>query len=114
MARKKHRFQSPPPADPIAAARDSSLVFRLNFGFFLRQLTIFLVMDLLLAAMATAGVFYYAENRCAGVAALVEERGVPTVEAIPWMEKGDYTITPLNRPPEGQPSSSFWRKMPYS
>lgn len=35
MARKKHRFQSPPPADPIAAARDSSLVFRLNFGFFL-------------------------------------------------------------------------------
>ena len=64
-------------------------------------------MDLLLAAMATAGVFYYAENRCAGVAALVEERGVPTVEAIPWMEKGDYTITPLNRPPEGQPSSSF-------
>lgn len=60
-------------------------------------------MDLLLAAMATAGVFYYAENRCAGVAALVEERGVPTVEAIPWMEKGDYTITPLDRPPEGQP-----------
>ena len=107
MARKKHRFQSPPPADPIAAARDSSLVFRLNFGFFLRQLTIFLVMDLLLVAMATAGVFYYAENRCAGVAALVEERGVPTVEAIPWMEKGDYTITPLNRPPEGQPSSGF-------
>ena len=37
MARKKHRFQSPPPADPIAAARDSSLVFRLNFGFFLHQ-----------------------------------------------------------------------------
>ena len=76
MAKKKiHRFQSPPPEDPIAAARDSSLAFRLNIGFCLRQLGIFLVMDLLLLALATAGMFIYAENRCADVAALVIERG---------------------------------------
>ena len=33
MARKHHKFQTPPPEDPIAAARDSSLAFRLNSGF---------------------------------------------------------------------------------
>ena len=37
---KKKRFQSPPPADPITAVRESSLAFRLNTGFFLRQLGI--------------------------------------------------------------------------
>ena len=42
----RHRFQSPPPEDPIAAVRSSSLAFRLNFGFFFRQLGVFLVMDL--------------------------------------------------------------------
>jgi len=101
MARKRHRFQTPPPADPIAAARDSSLALRLNIGFFLRQLSIFLVMDLLLAAMVVAGIFLYAESRCADVAQLVSQRGVPTQEAIPWMEASDYTITPLDRPPAG-------------
>ena len=49
----RHRFRTPPPADPIAAARDSSLALRLNIGFFLRQLGVFLVMDLLLLALAT-------------------------------------------------------------
>ena len=48
----RHRFRTPPPADPIAAARDSSLALRLNIGFFLRQLGIFLVMDLILLTLA--------------------------------------------------------------
>ena len=99
MGRKHHKFQSPPPADPISAARDSSLAFRLNIGFFLRQLGIFLVMDLLLLLMITLGMVLYAENRCASVAALVEERGVPTQEALAWMEASDYTITPLDEEP---------------
>ena len=79
MPQRKHRFQAPPSQDPLSGAK-SSLVFRLNFGFFFRQLVIFLVMDLLLLFMATAGLFLYAENRCATVAALVEERGVPSAE----------------------------------
>ena len=99
MGRKHHKFQSPPPADPISAARDSSLAFRLNIGFFLRQLGIFMVMDLLLLLMITLGMVLYAENRCASVAALVEERGVPTQEALAWMEASDYTITPLDEEP---------------
>ena len=98
---RKGRFQSPPPADPITAVRDSSLALRLNIGFFLRQLGIFLVMDLVLVVLATAGLVLYAENRCADVAALVEERGVPTQEALAWMEASDYTIRPLDREPEG-------------
>ena len=103
MGKKKiHRFQSPPPEDPIAAARDSSLTLRLNISFFLRQLGIFLVMDLLLLALATAGIFIYAENRCADVAALVSQRGVPTQETLAWMEASDYTITPLDREPCGE------------
>ena len=99
--KKKKRFQSPPPADPITAVRDSSLAFRLNIGFFLRQLGIFLVMDLLLLVLAVAGLVFYAENRCADVAALVMERGVPSQDALVWMEASDYTILPLNREPEG-------------
>ena len=55
MPRSRHRFQTPPPADPIAAARDSSLALRLNIGFFLRQLGIFLLMDLLLLVLAVFG-----------------------------------------------------------
>ena len=94
MPQRKHRFQAPPSQDPLSGAK-SSLVFRLNFGFFFRQLVIFLVMDLLLLFMATAGLFLYAENRCATVAALVEERGVPSTDTIPWMEASDYTIAPL-------------------
>ncbi len=99
MGRQHHKFQSPPPADPISAARDSSLALRLNIGFFLRQLGVFLVMDLLLLTMITLGMVLYAENRCASVAALVEERGVPTQEALAWMEASDYTITPLDEVP---------------
>ena len=101
MPRSRHRFQTPPPSDPIAAARDSSLAFRLNSGFFLRQLGIFLVMDLLLLTLSALGLVYYAENRCADVALLVSQRGVPSEDALSWMEASDYTITPLDRDPVG-------------
>ena len=95
MSKQKHRFQSRPPADPITAVRDSSLAFRLNFGFFFRQLGVFVLMDLLLFLLALGGMFLYAENRCAQAARLVEERGVPSADAQAWMEVSDYTITPL-------------------
>ncbi len=98
---KKHRFQNPPPEDLIAAARDSSLTFRLNIGFFLRQLAIFAAMDVLLFLLALTGLFFYAENRCADLAALVSERGVPSAETAAWIEASDYAITPLDRAPEG-------------
>ncbi len=51
MGKHRHRFRTPPPEDPIAAARDSSLAFRLNFSFFLRQLVIFVLLDLFLLAL---------------------------------------------------------------
>ena len=108
MPRKRHRFQTPPPADPIAAARDSSLALRLNMGFFLRQLGIFLVMDLLLLGLSAAGLFLYAETRCADVVALVNQRGVPTEDALAWMEASDYTIAPLQRAPAGLSAASSW------
>ena len=108
MARKRHRFQTPPPADPIAAARDSSLALRLNIGFFLRQLGIFLVMDLLLLGMAVFGMFLYAENRCADVVNLVNARGVPSQDALAWMEASDYTITGLDHEPKGYPAEYFF------
>ena len=43
--------------------------------------------------MALCGLILYGENRCADVAALVEERGVPSAEATEWMTAGDYTVT---------------------
>ena len=107
---KRRRFQAPPARDPLHGAR-SSLVFRLNFGFFFRQLGIFLVMDLLLVIMATTGLFLWAENRCADVVALVDVRGVPTADAIPWMEASDYSITPLDREPQGVPVPFDWLRI---
>lgn len=98
---KKNRFQTPPPSDPLAAGRNSSLVFRLNSDFFLRQLGIFLAMDLLLVVLAGVGLALYAENRCADAAALVAQQGLPSAQALPWMEAGSYTITPLDRPAAG-------------
>ena len=81
--------------------RSSSLVLKLNTRLFFRLLGIFLCMDILLAVLTLGGVFYWAESRCAEVAGLVRERGVPTQEALLWMEAGDYTLTPLDRQPRG-------------
>ena len=96
---KKNRFQTPP--DTLAAASASSLVLRLNLGFFLRQLGTFLLIDLLLCLFTLSGVVFYAENRCGDAAALVAQRGVPTQEALEWMETGDYTIRALEREARG-------------
>ena len=98
---RKNRFQTPPPEDLIEAAQNSSLAFRLNSSFFFRQLAIFAALDLILLLLAFLGPVLYAESRCAGVAGLVAARGVPSAEAMVWMEASDYTITPLAREPEG-------------
>ena len=107
---RRQRFRRPPEPDPLRA----SLALRLNFGFFLRQLAIFLVIDLALLAVLACGVFFWAERRCAQVAELVAERGVPSEEAQRWMEAGDYTITPLSRPPEGITMDFGWLPLPES
>lgn len=83
--------------------KSNSIARKLNTRLFLRLLSVFLCMDVLLVALALGGMFLWAESRCAQVAALVAERGVPTQETIPWMEASDYTITPLDRAPEGFP-----------
>ena len=71
-----------------------------------------MVLDLLLVGMALCGLILYGENRCADVAALVEERGVPTQDALAWMEASDYTITLLDGEPTGYPVPVFsWLPM---
>ena len=79
----------------------SSIVLRLNTKLFFRLLGIYLVMDLLLAALCLGGMLFWAEHQCADIAALVEERGVPSAEAAVWISAGDYTVTALDRPPQG-------------
>ena len=68
-------------------------------------------MIVLLLGLAVLGLFTYAENRCADEALLVIQRGVPSEDALSWMEASDYTITPLDRAPEGSPerAASRWR-----
>ena len=97
------------PARPV---KSSSIVRRLNTRLFLRMLGVFVILDLLLALLAALGLFLYAEGRCASVAALVEERGVPTQEALVWMEASDYTIVPLDRSPEGLAVPFPWLPVP--
>ena len=43
--------------------------------------------------------------------ALVDVRGVPTADAIPWMEASDYSITPLDREPQGVPVPFDWLRI---
>ena len=38
----------------------------------------------------------------------IEERGVPSAEALPWIEASDYTISLLDREPEGISLSLPW------
>jgi len=80
--------------------RPQSLEIKLNSRLFFRLLFMFFCLDVLLFALAVAGVFLWGESRAAGVAELVDQRGVPSQEAMQWMEAMDYTITPLDEMPE--------------
>lgn len=80
----------------------SSLIFRLNGKLFLRMLGVFFWLDLVLLAVVGGGFLWWAEGICGQVAALVEERGVPSREATLWMDAGDYRVEALDRAPAGQ------------
>ncbi len=92
--------------------RGESIALKLNIRLFLRLLGIFLCMDLLLAALSVGGLLLWVENRCAQVAALVDERGVPTEDTLLWMEASDYAILPLDREPEGFPLGEVFGWLP--
>ena len=79
----------------------SSIVLRLNTRLFFRLLGIYVGMDLLLIALSLGGLFFWGAHQCTDLSALVEERGVPSAEVSAWMAAGDYTITALDRAPEG-------------
>ncbi len=98
---------------PNKQGKTASLVLRLNSRLFLRLLGIFLCMDVLLTVLITGGLFLWGESRAAGVAALVSERGVPSEETLLWMEASDYTITPLDRDPEGFPLTEVFSWLPH-
>ena len=66
----------------------SSIVARLNFRLFLRLLGIYFSTDLLLTLLFAGGVVVWSERQCGDIAALVEERGVPSAEATLWMAAG--------------------------
>lgn len=80
--------------------RPQSLEIKLNSRLFFRLLFIFFCLDIVLSILALTGSFLWGETRAAGVAELVEERGVPSQEAIQWMQAVDYSITPLEQMPE--------------
>ena len=85
----------------------SSIVRRLNTRLFFRLLGIYIGLDLLLAALCAGGILLWAEGQCAEIAALVDERGVPSAETTLWMQAGDYTVTALDREPQGWQPWSF-------
>lgn len=89
----------------------SSILLRLNTQMFFRLLGIYLGMDLLLMALFSGGLFIWSETRCAEIAGLVAERGVPTQETTQWMEAGDYAIDALDREPQGWTPFS-WLALP--
>lgn len=104
MAKKTPKTPKPPKAakDP-ASGTGTSLVARLNSRLMFRLLGIYVGMDLLLVLLFTVGVLFSSYHRVEGIATLVEERGIPSPQATLWMEAGDYTVTALDRPPQGTP-----------
>lgn len=104
MAKKPTKSPKPPkaPKAPAAGTR-SSLVARLNSRLMFRLLGIYIGMDLLLALLFTAGVLFSSYHRVEGIAALVEERGIPSQQATLWMEAADYSVAALDRAPQGTP-----------
>lgn len=101
--KKKGRFQS-------------SIVARLNIKLFFRLLGIYLMLDLLLVVLFCGGLVAWSEGQAARLAALAEERGVPSTEATEWMTAGSYTVTAEAEPPEGirlptgSPARRSWRE----
>jgi HAMP domain-containing protein len=67
----------------------------------LRLLGIYFSTDLLLTLLFAGGVVVWSERQCGDIAALVEERGVPSAEATLWMAAGDYTVTAGEGEPAG-------------
>lgn len=104
MPKKTSKPPKPPKAakEPAAGTK-TSLVARLNSRLMFRLVGIYIGMDLLLALLFVAGVMFSSYHRVEGVAALVEERGVPTNQATLWMEAGDYAVAALDRAPQGTP-----------
>ena len=79
----------------------SSIVLRLNLRLWLRLLGIYLTTDLLLLLLALGGLLLWCDRQCGDLAGLVEERGAPSAEATEWMAAGNYTVSALDTPPEG-------------
>lgn len=104
MAKKPPKAPKPPKAvkDPAAGTK-SSLVARLNSRLMVRLIGIYVGMDLLLVLLFGLCVLFSSYWRVEGIAALVEERGIPSAEATLWMEAGDYSVAALDRPPQGTP-----------
>ena len=84
MARKSRRSEG---------RFQSSIVARLNIKLFFRLLGIYLMLDLLLVVLFCGGLVAWSEGQAAQLAALTEERGVPSAEATEWMAAGSYTVT---------------------
>lgn len=79
----------------------SSIVARLNMKLFFRLLGIYFMLDLLLVLLFCGGLVAWSEGQAARLAALAEERGVPSAEATEWMAAGSYTVSAGSGSPEG-------------
>lgn len=88
-----------PDRQPAQGVKPKSLTLHLATSFMTRQMTIFIIMDVMLLLLAAASIFVWAEVRCNDVAKLVEQRGVPSADAMVWMQALDYMVTsPENTP----------------
>ena len=92
----------------------SSIVLRLNLRLFLRLLGVHIGTGLLLLCLALGGLLLWSHRQCLDVAELVEQRGIPSPEASLWMSAGDYAITTLDAPPEGDGLWIFGRLIRFN
>ena len=92
----------------------SSIVLRLNLRLFLRLLGVHIGTGLLLLCLALGGLLLWSHRQCLDVAELVEQRGIPSPEASLWMSAGNYAITTLDAPPEGDGLWIFGRLIRFN
>lgn len=96
---KSEKISNPP--DRISTKIRSSIVWKLNIKLFLRNLLIFLVLDILLLTLSAAGLLVNAEQKAAMAAAKLNQTGQLTSDAEDWLQLNGYNISKQTEEPEG-------------
>ncbi len=89
--------------------QNQSFTNHLVWILFVRQFFFTTALNFLFLFIAFLSVMFWAEHCVTKAVTLVEQYGLPSPDALVWMEMNDYTILPLDRPAEGTHSKNIFK-----